>query len=155
MGTRVQEFQTFTDSILTLLVKDLQISSAEHTHGDAQEVAAFKALWFFLVAYRLIMFMAGVAVLTNLYRKAMIFEKGHCIQDPQKVALRNQMTEIQERIEEIYKKQFNTSQGNDQVQKSHNLIAWLLNRSKEAQSNERQLFFQRISQEMAEERQME
>jgi hypothetical protein len=91
----------------------------------------------FLVVYRILFAVGGIALIVNLYKKAMIFEKGHCIQDPQKAAYYNQVTEIQEKIEEIYKKSTNTSHGNDQVFKSQNLVAWLLNRSKEAHSNER------------------
>jgi len=105
------------------------------------EAATYQAIWVFLVFFRILFAAGGIAVIVNLYKKAMIFEKGHCIPDPQKLAFQNQVTEIQEKVEEIYKKQFNTQQGTDQVFKSQNLIAWLLNRSKEAHSNERQLFF--------------
>lgn len=122
------------------------------SHGSVEgENALFQTTQLFLVIFRMILAVGGIALITNLYKKAMVFEKGHCGPDPEKAAFYNQVSEIQEKVEEIFKKSSNAAQSSDKAFKSQNLVAWLLNRSKEAQSNERQLFFQRLNQELAEE----
>ena len=90
------------------------------------------ACHFFLTSFKLLLIGGGIALLTNLYRKAMTFEKGHCAPDPEKVIFYNQVGEIQEKVEEIYKKSINADLTTDLAFKNQKLVAWLLNRSKES-----------------------
>lgn len=80
----------------------------------------------------------------------MAFEKGHSALAPEKVTFFNQVVEIQEKVDEIFKK-FNTVQSKKLEFKNQKIIAWLLNRSKEAQQTERKLFFERLNVELANE----
>ena len=94
------------------------------------------------------MLVFAVTLLTNLYKKAMIFERGHSNPDPEKTAYLNQIDEIQEKVEEIYKQGQNYDTDHDLEFKNQKIIAWLLNRNKEAQSGERMAFFKSINDEL-------
>ncbi len=59
---------------------------------------------------------------------------------PDKQVFLNKIDEIQEKVEEIFKLTVK-SKKNEIELKNQKIIAWLLNRNKEAQSNERQQFF--------------
>ena len=51
--------------------------------------------------------------MTNLYRKAMAFEKGHSVMGPDKAAFLGQIDEIKEKVDEIFKLGNNSSVSND------------------------------------------
>lgn len=49
------------------------------------------------------MSVGALALVINLYRMSMKIEKNHCAQDPEKVSFLNQVGEIQDRVNEIWK----------------------------------------------------
>jgi uncharacterized membrane protein YhiD involved in acid resistance len=110
-----------------------------------------QAAWFVQSVFRVIMMLGALALTINLYRMAMKHEKNHCDKDTDKIAYLNQVEEIQERVEEIFKNTSKDSQSSDICFKDQKLVAWLLNRSKEAQSSERHQLFADLNKEMSDE----
>ena len=71
----------------------------------------------------------------------MNFEKGHESIDPTKQQIEDRVNEIQIKVEEVVELS-NAGDSSQQYSfKNQKIIAWLLNRNKEAQSGERAMFF--------------
>lgn len=49
----------------------------------------------FIVIMKSLLCLFAIALMTNLYKRAMSFEKGHISEDPEKQAFFNQVDEIQ------------------------------------------------------------
>lgn len=64
-----------------------------------------------VVRYGLIFF--GLALIINLYSRAMAFEKDFIPDDPEKEALNQNIIEMQDMVSEIYKSQFDDIHVND------------------------------------------
>lgn len=98
--------------------------------------------------FRLLILIFGCALVTNLYKKAMSFEKGHAAMDPEKKSFYDTVEEISVQISKLYKDMTNKSQHHSDRFENQKIVAWLLNRSKESQSSERQQFFENLNKEL-------
>lgn len=85
----------------------------------------------FLEIFKFVMIVIGTSILTNLYRLAMTFEKGHKLVDPNKEAFRATIDDIEQKIEEIFKLQVDSTKSKVEI-KNQKIIAWLLNRNKDS-----------------------
>lgn len=103
------EFSTYAKTVLKM-AKILDFEAEPRAVGYSSEDHAMYQTGLFIVSmYKIFVLVIGIALVVNLYKKAMIFQQGHCSPDPQKVAFYNQVTEIQEKIEEIHKKTSNAA----------------------------------------------
>jgi hypothetical protein len=83
------EFNTYANTLYTLLFNDLQL--IEVYHDLDQPAVRHKQIIFMLskmvfICFKYMMILVGLALLTNFYKQAMIFEKGHAVVDPEKEA---------------------------------------------------------------------
>lgn len=83
------EFNTYANTLYTLLFNDLQL--IEIYHDLNQPAVRHKQIIFmlskmFFICFKYMMILVGLALLTNFYKQAMIFEKGHAVVDPEKEA---------------------------------------------------------------------
>jgi hypothetical protein len=150
MNSTSLEFSTYPLTVLSLINSDLQAVSQGYGNNSI-EFNVIKMTNLFINVSKIAIVSGLIAFLTNLYKKAMIFEKGHTVLDPAKVTFRETVEEINDKITQIFRKSMNVQQSQDSDYGNEKVIAWLLNRSKESMSNERQIFFQRINQELAKE----
>ena len=88
-----------------MLCRDLQTIKIFHDLEDGHQSQSlrFQAAQVADIILKFLAASAGVALLTNLYRTAMNFEKGHSAENPNKIAFYNQVTEIDEKVTEIYR----------------------------------------------------
>lgn len=105
----------------------------------------------FIAVIKALFCLFGISMTTNLYKRAMSFEKGHLSVGPEKQAFYNQIDSIEQQVEDIFKLQNSSTLQSDVEFKNQKIIAWLLNRNKEVQSSERQVFFQKLNQELQQE----
>ena len=68
--------------------------------------------------------------------------------NPEKEAIKSQLEDISERVEEIFEQVDDTSKTDVVDYNNQKIIAWLLNRSKESLSMDRTKFFDRINNEL-------
>ena len=78
----------------------------------------------------------------------MVYERGHYVPNENKEEFYEQISEIQHHINFLYKKKNKTSHESDVEVGNQKIVAWLLNRSKEAQSSERSEFFKKLNKEI-------
>lgn len=144
------EFSTFGGSIVTMLSTDLQLLKVHHdlVNGYSHSDVVFDMSVMFIYSFKIFIAVFAIALMTNLYKKAMTFEKGHASIDPEKEAYFNQIDEIQDKVQQIFKFTNNSTESNDLDFKNQKLVAWLLNRKKEVQQQERKLFFKQINEEL-------
>ena len=102
-----------------------------------------------LLRYSVIFF--GLALLINLYNKAMAFERDFMPMDPELENFNTMVDEMSVQVSEIFKILKNQNHVDDMKFANQKIIAWLLNRNKEAMSKERTEFFNMINQELKEE----
>ena len=76
----------------------------------------------------------------------MVFERGHYVPNETKEEFLEQVAEIQNQVNFLYKKKNNTSQVQEEAGGNQKIVAWLLNRNKESQSGDRQKFFAQLNQ---------
>lgn len=110
---------------------------------------------FLFTLNRGIIYMFGISLAVNLYKQAISFEKGHVIVDPQRLENEYKIDEIQRVIDEIKELSNNSGSITDYSFKNQKIIAWLLNRNKEVQSGERQMFFTNLNLELQQEQLLE
>ena len=84
------EFNTYANTLYTLLFNDLQL--IEIYHDLSRPAAGHKQIIFmlskiFFICFKYMMILVGLALLTNFYKQAMIFEKGHAVVDAEREAL--------------------------------------------------------------------
>ena len=91
------EFDTYQRTIFSILVSDFQLIGMYHdimgnySHGGVM----LNYSMLFIVIMKSLLCLFAIALMTNLYKKAMSFEKGHISEDPEKLAFYNQLDEIQ------------------------------------------------------------
>jgi hypothetical protein len=107
--------------------------------------------WTILLIVRYSVFFFGIALIVNLYKRAMAFEKEFIPDDPEKEQLNSNIEEILGAIEEINNANSDDSTLNDNKFENQKIVAWLLNRNKEAQQGDRQAFFNKINKDLKEE----
>ena len=101
-----------------------------------------------IVCFKFLFIIICLALLTNLYKQALIYEDGHSVMNPEKEAIKSQLEDISERVEEIFEQVDDTSKTDVVDYNNQKIIAWLLNRSKESLSMDRTKFFDRINNEL-------
>ena len=69
--------------------------------------------WFILIAFRNSMWFFGVALIVNLYKRAMAFEKEFIPDDPEKEQLIQTVDEINELVQAVHNAHFDTKHEND------------------------------------------
>lgn len=138
-----------------MMVSDLHVIETYHFLQDGRNIdsAMFQISKMFLEIFKFVMIVIGTSILTNLYRLAMTFEKGHKLVDPNKEAFRATIDDIEQKIEEIFKLQVDSTKSKVEI-KNQKIIAWLLNRNKDSQSHDRQAFFDKLNQELQMEQNM-
>ena len=68
--------------------------------------------------------------------------------DPEKKGFYDQVEELSGQINELYQDMTDQSLNHSDRFENQKIVAWLLNRSKESQSSERQQFFENLNQEL-------
>jgi len=106
LASMFMEFSTYHDTILALISSDLQMISSGFKENSI-EGGVLKMTQLFITVSKICIISAAIAFITNLYKKAMIFEKGHSAMDPAKVTFRETVEEINDKITQIFKKSMN------------------------------------------------
>lgn len=78
--------------------------------GHTHETFDLHIIQLMIVFFRLIVLIFGVALITNLYTKAMAFEKNHAAMDVEKKAFYDTIEEINTQINELYNELTNESE---------------------------------------------
>lgn len=133
LSTTFPEFNSFWMTVYTMLVNDLHVIETYHylKNGKKVDSTIFQISKMFLSLFKLVIIITSSSILTNLYRLAMIFEKGHKIVDPNKEALKSTIDEIEQQVEEIYNIHVDSNKNKVEIN-NQKIIAWLLNRNKDS-----------------------
>ena len=133
------EFDTYQRTIFSMLCSNFHLIGVYHDiRGDyTHDSVMLNYSHLFIVIMRALLCLFAISMTTNLYKRAMSYEKSHLSIDPEKQAFYNQVDEIQQQVEEIFKITNSSTLQNDVEFKNQKIIAWLLNRNKEVQSSER------------------
>lgn len=133
-----------------MLFEDFQLILFEHDLKDGYHYYDWKLMLcqIFIVSMRLFTLIFACALITNIYKQAMVYERGHYVPNENKEEFYEQISEIQHHINFLYKKKNKTSHESDVEVGNQKIVAWLLNRSKEAQSSERSEFFKKLNKEI-------
>lgn len=91
------EFDTYQRTIFSILVSDFQLIGMYHdimgNYSHREVILDYSMI--FIVIMKSLLSLFAIAMMTNLYKRAMSFEKGHISDDPEKQAFYNQIDEIQ------------------------------------------------------------
>lgn len=152
LRTDYPEFSSYGWTVYEILVGDFQRIYYYHemTRDGAGTQKSFylNACWICLVVSRYTLLFFGLALQINLYKRAMAFEKDFMPVDPDKNAFNTIVDEIHQQVGEVFKTIKNKNHVNDNKFENQKIVAWLLNRNKEAQSQERAEFFKRLNLEL-------
>ena len=105
----------------------------------------------FMVLMRYSVIFCGLAIFVNMYLKAMAFERDFMPTDPEEDNFNLTVEEMAGQVSEIFKTIKNQNNVDGITFSNQKIVAWLLNRNKEAMSKERSEFFTLINQELKDE----
>jgi hypothetical protein len=105
----------------------------------------------FMVLMRYSVIFCGLAIFVNMYLKAMAFERDFMPTDPEEDNFNLTVEEMAGQVSEIFKTIKNQNNVDGMTFSNQKIVAWLLNRNKEAMSKERSEFFTLINQELKDE----
>jgi len=128
------EFNSYTRTVYSMTFSNFQLIEIYHNLRSDFFANDLKlaTISFFIIVQKVLTFTLGISLAVNLYKQAMAFEKGHNIQNPDKQSFIETIEEIHNKVEEIADFTGNTDTNTGFSFKNQKIIAWLLNRNKEA-----------------------